>query len=208
MDSERYFDIVAFKWDDMRRSFFSEAVREKAIKLADVEKGKVALDVGAGTGFITEGLVAKGLKVVAMDRSEAMLEKMKRKFSNCGEVSYILGDAENIPFPRGYFDYVFANMCLHHVENPSRAIEEMVRVLKSGGKLVITDLDEHSFTFLREEHHDRWMGFKRDDIKRWFLNAGLKDVFVGDVGESCCAQSSPGSQYASITIFIALGSKP
>jgi ubiquinone/menaquinone biosynthesis C-methylase UbiE len=59
-------------------------------------------------------------------------------------------------------------MYLHHVELPSEAIKEMVRILKPGGKLVVTDLDEHAFEFLKEEHHDKWMGFRRDDIERWF----------------------------------------
>lgn len=58
-------------------------------------------------------------------------------------------------------NYVFANMCPHHVENPPEAIREMARVVQPGGRLVITDLEPHDFTFLREEHHDRWMGFAR-----------------------------------------------
>lgn len=207
MDSKGYFEKVATKWDQMRESFFSKAVRDKAIALADVKEGKEALDVGAGTGFITEGLIAKGLKVIAMDQSKAMLEKMREKFSNCDRIVYILGDAESIPLLDNSFDYVFANMCLHHVENPAKAISEMARVLKPGGKLLITDLDEHNFTFLKEEHHDRWMGFKREDIKSWFLNAGLKDVLIEGIGESCCAQSCCKSDYASVNIFVALGVK-
>ena len=48
-------------------------------------------------------------------------------------------------------DYVFANMYLHHVDLPQVAIEEMARVLKPGGKVIITDMDEHDFDFLRKE---------------------------------------------------------
>jgi ubiquinone/menaquinone biosynthesis C-methylase UbiE len=56
-------------------------------------------------------------------------------------------------------------MLLHHVENPKVAIKEMVRILKPGGMIVITDLDEHKFEFLKTEQHDRWMGFKREDVQ-------------------------------------------
>ena len=44
------------------------------------QKGKIAADIGAGTGFITEGLIRKGLKVIAVDQSEMILAEMKKKF--------------------------------------------------------------------------------------------------------------------------------
>jgi ubiquinone/menaquinone biosynthesis C-methylase UbiE len=63
-------------------------------------------------------------------------------------------------------DYVFANMYLHHVEQPVAAIREMARILKARGKLV--DLDEHNFESLRTEQHDRWPGFYREEVRQWF----------------------------------------
>jgi ubiquinone/menaquinone biosynthesis C-methylase UbiE len=98
-------------------------------------------------------------------------------------------------------------MYLHHVASPPQAIKEMVRLLKPGGKLVITDLDAHNFEFLRTEQHDRWLGFRREDVRRWFTAAGLKNVVVDCVGENCCAQSSCGCQSASVSIFVASGEK-
>ncbi|VVB68911.1 Methyltransferase domain protein [uncultured archaeon] len=90
-------------------------------------------------------------------------------------------------------------MYLHHVEVPPEAIKEMARILKPGGMLVITDLDEHCFEFLKREHNDHWMGFSRDDIRRWFEGAGLRDIAIGCVGENCCASSSCGSERAKIS---------
>ena len=79
MNSRKYFDEVAHQWDNMQQSFFSEDVREKAFSVAGVKKGKIAADIGAGSGFITEGLIGKGLKVIAVDQSEAMLAEMRNK---------------------------------------------------------------------------------------------------------------------------------
>ena len=70
MSSREYFDGIAKEWDTMQRNFFTEKVREKAFTLADVKKGKLAADIGAGTGFITEGLVKKGVRVIAVDHSK------------------------------------------------------------------------------------------------------------------------------------------
>lgn len=62
MSYKDYFDEVAPQCNKLRETFFSGALREKAIFAADVQPGKIAADIGAGTGFITEGLIKKGLR--------------------------------------------------------------------------------------------------------------------------------------------------
>lgn len=207
MDSKAYFQNVANQWDTLRKDFFTEEVRDKAYAAAGVKVGQLAADIGAGTGFITEGLIKKGLNVIAVDRSEEMLEEMKIKFNSFNEIEYLQGEAENLPIKDDTVDYSMANMYLHHVEKPLLAIKEMVRILKPGGKLVITDLDEHDFEFLKTEHHDRWMGFKRSDMENWLLSAGLKNIMVNSIDGNCCAESTCGCEKANISIFIACGEK-
>lgn len=207
MSSKKYFEKVANHWDSMRESFFSEDVREKAFDTANLQPGKLAADIGAGTGFITEGLVDRGLSVIAVDQSKAMLEVLKDKFPSTPQIDRRLGEAEKLPIEDEEVDYVFANMYLHHVESPSKAIKEMARILKKDGKLVISDMDKHEFEFLLKEHHDRWMGFEREDIMKWFTEAGLKNIWVDCVSECCCAESDDGSETATVSIFVASGEK-
>ncbi len=206
MSSKQYFDDVADRWDQMRRAFFPDEVRDAALNAAQVTAGKVAADIGAGTGFITEALLAAGLRVIAVDQSPAMLEVMKDRFG-AENLTYHLGSAEALPIEANAVDYAFANMYLHHVEDPAVAIREMARTLAPGGTLVITDLDEHDYLFLAEEQHDRWLGFKREDVQRWFEEAGLSHVAVQCVGSNCCTTSGCGTQQAQISIFIATGVK-
>jgi ubiquinone/menaquinone biosynthesis C-methylase UbiE len=195
VESKDYFDGVASQWDQMRKQFFSDAVRDKALAVAAVESGRLAADIGAGTGFVTQGLLAKGLQVVAVDQSEEMLMAMRHKFGHGAGMEYRLGAAEHLPLDDAVVDYAFANMYL-----------QMVRILKPGGCLVITDLDSHTHEFLREEQHDRWMGFDRADVRQWFEDAGLHGVDVDCVGENCCASSACGEQ-AAVSIFVASGRK-
>lgn len=205
--SKEYFERLGADWDELRAGFFSNRLREEALSVAEVEEGGVAADLGAGTGFITEALLGRGLRVVAVDQSPAMLDALRRKFPFSDRVDTRIGEAEELPLDTASVDYAFANMYLHHVEGPATAIHEMARILKPGGRLVVTDLDTHDFEFLRTEQHDRWLGFEREDVRRWFREAGLDGVRVDCVGENCCTESAEGQDIA-ISIFIASGTKP
>jgi len=205
--SKEYFDRIGAGWDRMQESFFSESVRTRAFRVAAIESGRVAVDIGAGTGFITAGLLDRDLRVVAVDQSPPMLEALRAKFPNTDALDCRTGDAEHLPVDDASADYCFANMFLHHVERPPQAIREMVRILKPGGKVVITDLDRHDHAFLVTEQHDRWMGFDRDEVLRWFRESGLDEVSVEGIDEECCT-ASDGGAHAAITIFVALGTKP
>ncbi len=205
MSSKPFFEQVAEQWDEMRKNFYADSVREKAFTLAALQPDSLVADIGAGSGFITEGLVKRGVKVIAVDQSPAMLQRMREKFAQ--GIDYRLGEAENLPIESESVDYVFANMYLHHVEQPDKAIIEMARILKPNGKLVITDADKHNFEFLRIEHHDVWLGFERTDIEQWFIAAGLQRVMVKDIDERCSVDAKCGETQADINIFIALGEK-
>jgi ubiquinone/menaquinone biosynthesis C-methylase UbiE len=207
MGSKDYFDNVAPQWDEMRESFFSSAVRDKALAIIDARPGKIAGDIGAGSGFITEGLIRAGVQVIAVDQSETMLGVIKQKFEGTRCLDCRVGNAERLPIADATVDYAFANMSLHHVDSPQQAILEMARILKPRGKLVIADLDKHAFEFLKEEHHDRWMGFEAGEIRQWLAGAGLINIVIESAGETCCAQSECGSEHARITIFFASAEK-
>lgn len=204
--SKEYFDSIGSGWDRLREQFFSGRVREAAMDAAGVRAGTTAVDLGAGTGFLTEALLDRGVRVVAVDQSEAMLEALRRKFPWPDRVECRAGEAEDIPIAESSMDSCLANMLLHHVERPAVAVAEMARVVRPGGRVVVTDLDAHDFTFLRDEHHDRWMGFEWADILKWFRHAGIEDVRVESLDEKCCASTGDGGQ-AAVGIFIASGTK-
>ena len=116
--SKDYFDTIGAGWDEMQERFFSDRVRERAFEVAGIEPGRSAVD-----------------------QSRPMLDGLRAKYPDASGLDCRVGDAENVPVDDGSVDYCFANMCLHHVERPARAILEMARILKPGGRLVITDLD-------------------------------------------------------------------
>jgi C_GCAxxG_C_C family probable redox protein len=219
MSSKDYFAQVAGDWDQMRAGFYSEAVREAALRLAGVRPGQAAsqtaADLGAGTGFVTEALLAAGLSVAAVDQSPDMLARLMARFGASGRVITLTGAAEALPLPDASVDFVLANMYLHHVDDPGRAIAEMARVVRPGGRVVLTDLDSHSHEFLLREHHDRWPGFARPDVAAWLTAAGLQNAQVDCAGaegtgsgEVCCADSCDGTDSARVSIFAAHATRP
>jgi ubiquinone/menaquinone biosynthesis C-methylase UbiE len=204
--TREYFDAVAHKWGAMRRSFFGEGVRDVAIRAANINSSSVVADVGTGTGFIAEGALATGARVIGIDSSKAMLAQVRSRFAG-KPFEARQGDVEALPLGAGEVDAVLANMVLHHAERPAEAIREMAHALKPGGMLVITDADEHNEEWLRTEQHDRWLGFKRGEVQAWFKEAGLTDIAVEDTKELCCPTANCGKK-AAITIFLARGRKP
>ena len=204
-ETREYFESVADKWDKMRRTFFGEGVRNSAMAAAAITPSSVVVDVGTGTGFMAEGALAAGAHVIGVDSSDRMLVQARSHFSQPTFETRV-GDVESLPIRDEEADVVLANMVLHHAPDPTRAIHEMTRVLKPGGRLVITDADTHEHEWLRTEQHDRWLGFERSDIARWFRDAGLVDVSVSDTTEFCCPTSECGIK-AAITIFVARGVK-
>ena len=203
--SAPYFERVAGQWDDLRAGYFTAAVRDAAIRKAYLHPEMTVADVGAGTGFIAAGLAPLVRQVHLLDGAAAMLDQARRNLSGVENVEFHLADGLSLPLPEASVDAVFANMYLHHCPDPLAAIREMTRILRPGGRLVITDADAHTQEWMREEMSDLWLGFAREQLRDWFAQAGLVNVIVDCTGQTCNAGC--GDQAAAISIFVAAGTK-
>ncbi len=206
--SASYFAQVAGQWDALRAGYFTEAVRESAFAKAYLHPSMAAADVGAGTGFIAAGLAPLVQHVHVIDGSSEMIAIARKNLTAFDNVTFHTADGLSLPLPDGSLDAVFANMYLHHCPDPLASIREMARLLKPGGRLVITDMDSHQHKWLKTEMADLWLGFERSQVRAWFEQAGLVNIVVDCTGQSCQSEcKSDGGEQADISIFVATGTK-
>lgn len=206
--SKAYFESVAEKWDDMRAGYFGEGVRQAAIQHAYLHSSMEVADMGSGSGFIALGLTPLVRQVHVIDGSPAMLEVARKNLAAFKNITFHQADAFSVPLADGSLDAVFANMYLHHCPDPLAAIREMTRLLRPGGRLVISDADAHDQQWMKTEMADIWLGFERQQVRSWLAQAGLVNVIVDGSGETCkagCASAS--GDKAEIGIFVAVGTK-
>jgi ubiquinone/menaquinone biosynthesis C-methylase UbiE len=111
-------------------------------ELAAIPRGARILEVGSGTGFITEILIHAGFRVQGLDLSDEMLARARRNLATAGiahMAELAQGDAEEIAAPDGQFPAVVSRWVLWTLPRPHKALAEMARVLVPGGKLVLID---------------------------------------------------------------------
>ena len=110
-----------------------------ALVLAD-RRALATLDVGCGTGFLTFELASRGHRVTGVDFAAAMIAEARRKAAErSASVRFEEGDAEQLPFAPGSFDLVMTRHVLWTLPHPEAAIDEWIRVLRTGGRLVVVD---------------------------------------------------------------------
>src|SRR5215469_13124477 len=143
---------VAAHWGRRAPTFddgFGHSIRTSAERVAwdrifalvlDGRDALDALDAGCGTGFLSFELAARGHRVIGVDFSPAMLAEARRKAEHQNfSVHFEEADAEQLPFPSGSFDFAISRHVLWTLPHPEAAIDEWIRVLRSGGRLVVLD---------------------------------------------------------------------
>lgn len=145
------FSSVAHKYDLMNdvMSFGLHRLWKRfTIAQSGVRAGQIVLDVAGGSGDLTHAFAKKvgpsGL-VILTDINDSMLFQGRERLLNEGlvnNVSYVLSDAENLPFPDNYFDCISIAFGLRNITDKAAALRSMYRVLKPGGKMLVLEFSK------------------------------------------------------------------
>ena len=132
------YDATAELYEE-RYATEQNAKYKKTLQTVDVS-GMVILDVGCGLGLFFPVVAPSAAMVVGVDISRKLLKKAKKHSQRFPEVFVVLADADRLPFRDRFFDEVFSFTVLQNMPKPSVAVREMVRVVKTDGKVAVTGL--------------------------------------------------------------------
>jgi len=185
-------------WDVMR----SEMIGERADLLALLhllDETWVVGDLGCGTGHVAEALAPCVAKVVAVDESGPMLESARKRLESHGNVELRVGTIEALPIEDGALDAAILFLVAHFITDPARAMAEVRRVLRPGGRLLVVDLMSHDRVDYVVQLGHVWQGFDGAQMIAWLEGAGFA---------KCRYQPLPVAPEAKgPTLFVASGRK-
>ena len=132
---EKAFDRVAPFYDRWIGRFMSGRM-ERMVSMLACSPDEVILDLGGGTGLLSRRLVSRCKQVHLLDESPAMVRQVRH-----GKVRVQVGNATQTPYPDRFFDAIVLSDVLHHIREHNLLLDEVRRLLKPGGRLLVNEVD-------------------------------------------------------------------
>ena len=173
--SQEFFESAAGQWDRLRQEMFGRSSQLQALPAFLDDRWAVG-DLGCGTGQVAAALSPFVARVIAVDRSADMLQAAKRRVREMANVDVRRGDLEALPIADEELDAATLLLVLHHLPDPAAALREAARVLKPGGRLVISDMLPHDREDYRHQMGHVWLGLSEEQLRRLLGAAGFYDI--------------------------------
>ena len=192
--SQEFFSSSAGQWDRLRDELFGDRVHLGALAaLADSDW--VVGDLGCGTGQVSAALAPFVGRVIAVDSSAAMLQAAKRRLAGFDNIDLRRGELEALPIDDDRLDVAAMMLVLHHVPEPEKAVADVARALKPGGRIIIGDMLPHDRESYRQQMGHVWLGFSDDHMNRMLTDAGF--------GASASSPLTPDARAKGPGLFVA-----
>jgi ArsR family transcriptional regulator len=169
-----FFDSAPGVWDRMRAELIGQRTDLLAL-LALVDDRWTVGDLGCGTGHVAEALAHCVTRVVAIDESGPMLTAARKRLIPFDNVELRSGRLEQLPIDDDTLDAAVLFLVAHYVAEPTLVMQEVARVTKPGGRVLIVDMmpHEHDEYVLQMGHV--WQGLGEEQLTAWLDGAGFVD---------------------------------
>jgi len=175
--SQRFFATAASEWDRIRGDLFGETFFVWGV-LGLIDQSLVIGDLGCGTGQLAEAVAPYVRRVVAVDGSEDMLAAARTRLDGMANVQLRRGDLESLPLSDGELDAAVLSLVLHYAPDPARALAEVSRAVRPGGRVLVVDMLPHEHQEYQQQMGHVWLGFSEKQITRVLTGAGFGQVRV------------------------------
>ena len=191
-----FWNKISPVYDLFENVYNRKVYKGTGIKVSEfIDETDSVLECACGTGAITEEIAKKAQSVLATDFAEGMLKRASKKCRKYSNVSFRQEDITDIKSADNCFDKVVAGNVIHLLPEPEKALNELLRVVKPGGKVIIPTyinmLKKSSgiaVSVIKKMGADFKRQFDIDSYKKFFEEKGFKDVeyYVVD-GRMPCA---------------------
>ena len=175
--SQAFFASAAGQWDKLREELFGDTFYLWAV-LGLIDPSLVVGDLGCGTGQLSHTIAPFAKKVIAVDASPDMLEAARHRLSEAPNVDIRRGDLESLPIENGELHAAMLSLVLHYAADPARALADVARVLRPGGRVLVVDMLPHDREEYQQQMGHVWLGFSEKQIIKLLVGAGFSDARV------------------------------
>jgi len=178
--SQEFFASAAGQWDRLRQDLFGRASYLHAMP-GLLDPDWIVGDLGCGTGQVAASLAPFVKQVIAVDRSNDMLQAARRRLRDATNVDVRRGELEALPIRDAELDAATLLLVLHHLSDPVQALAEAARVIRPGGRLLISDMLPHDRESYRQQMGHVWLGFSDEALKRHLTGAGFEQIRIASM---------------------------
>jgi len=175
--SQEFFATAAGGWDRLRGELFGDEFFLWAT-LGLIDATLVVGDLGCGTGQLTETVAPYVRRVISVDGSTDMLDAARHRLGGASNVDLRQGELESLPIESGELDVAMLSLVLHYSPAPPRALSEVGRVVRTGGRVLVVDMLPHDRQEYQQQMGHVWLGFSEKQITRFLADAGFGEVRV------------------------------
>jgi ubiquinone/menaquinone biosynthesis C-methylase UbiE len=175
--SQEFFATAAKEWDHLRGELFGDEFFLWAV-LGLIDPTLVVGDLGCGTGQLTETVAPYVRRVISVDGSNDMLDAARHRLGAAKNVELRQGELENLPIESGELDVAMLSLVLHYPPAPPRALSEVGRVVRKGGRVLVVDMLPHDRQEYQQQMGHVWLGFSDKQISRFLTGSGFGEVRV------------------------------